>query len=227
MKIINILVIALLCSCDSKTQENVPIYSAGALKNIMHQGDLRSTANLDTLSIKGIYAVGALDSLSGEILIMNGIPYISTVVDQEDTVYQNASADAVLVVHTRVSQWLDVDWSGVDLEEELKEVFSENGIAEPFPFILEGSFPQLEYHVINYDPMKDDLSDHKKEAFKSNLANKEVTVLGFYSTQHKGVFTHHDSNVHMHVIDNSMTKMGHVDAIDLNGADFKLKIPQL
>lgn len=47
------------------------------------------------------------------------------------------------------------------------------------------------------------------------LENEAVDIVGFFSTAHKGVYTHHDSFVHMHIITKDERMMGHLDAIDM------------
>jgi acetolactate decarboxylase len=48
------------------------------------------------------------------------------------------------------------------------------------------------------------------------LQQAEVDMIGFFSTRHKGVFTHHDSNVHMHLITSDKKTMGHLDEVVFN-----------
>lgn len=56
------------------------------------------------------------------------------------------------------------------------------------------------------------------------LFNENVEIVGFFSTQHKGVFTHHDSYVHMHLITKDESKMGHVDELEIR--KLKLYLPK-
>ena len=41
----------------------------------------------------------------------------------------------------------------------------------------------------------------------------EADLLGFFSMKHKAVFTHHDTNIHLHLIDKERNWMGHVDGL--------------
>jgi acetolactate decarboxylase len=45
------------------------------------------------------------------------------------------------------------------------------------------------------------------------LANVPVEILGFFSTEHKAIFTHHDTFMHLHLITSDRQKMGHLDAL--------------
>ena len=55
-----------------------PLDIYGALKNFMHNGDV--SAKFDLRELEGrehYYGIGALENLKGEIMIINGEPYIS------------------------------------------------------------------------------------------------------------------------------------------------------
>jgi acetolactate decarboxylase len=56
------------------------------------------------------------------------------------------------------------------------------------------------------------------------MENTEVEMLGFYSDSHKAIFTHHTSNVHIHMrtVDDKLA--GHVDDLIL-GDGMILKLP--
>ena len=49
-------------------------------------------------------------------------------------------------------------------------------------------------------------------------------MLGFYSDSHHAIFTHHTTNMHMHVKTDNNEIAGHVDALVL-GEGMILKLP--
>jgi acetolactate decarboxylase len=51
-----------------------------------------------------------------------------------------------------------------------------------------------------------------------------VEVVGFFSTEHKGIFTHHDSFLHMHLISSDEKEMGHLDELEIES--MKLYLPK-
>ena len=55
------------------------------------------------------------------------------------------------------------------------------------------------------------------------LNEEHVDIVGFFSTQHKGIFTHHDSYLHLHLITRDRTKMGHLDDVEFD--EMKLYLP--
>ena len=56
------------------------------------------------------------------------------------------------------------------------------------------------------------------------LSHQDVRIIGFYSRNHKGVFTHHDTHIHAHLITKNGDKMGHLDSIVLSRT-FTLYLP--
>ena len=54
------------------------------------------------------------------------------------------------------------------------------------------------------------------------VKNQEAEIIGFFSTNHEGVFTHHDSNIHLHLITKDLSMMGHLDEIE----SLKLYVPK-
>ncbi len=38
-----------------------------------------------------------------------------------------------------------------------------------------------------------------------------VDIVGFFSTEHKTIFTHHDTFMHLHLITKDKLMMGHLD----------------
>jgi hypothetical protein len=57
-----------------------------------------------------------------------------------------------------------------------------------------------------------------------NYQNEDAEIIGFFSTEHKGVFTHHDSFLHMHLITKDESKMGHLDELKIG--KMKLYLPK-
>ena len=58
------------------------------------------------------------------------------------------------------------------------------------------------------------------------LENRKVEIVGFFSKEHQGVFTHHDSFVHLHLITQDRRQMGHLDEMLLGKGDKRLFLPK-
>lgn len=85
MKIKFLLLLVLLASCKSKPEhnrsiENSEVKIAGAMKNVMINGQLEGFIDLDSIKNKeNLIGLGPIEYLSGEILILDGHSYISKV----------------------------------------------------------------------------------------------------------------------------------------------------
>ena len=222
MKNFIIIIFFVSFSCSTPTERPV-VKSIGELRKIMHQGELQARVRLDSLVQSNTYGLGALDSLSGELLVIGGDVFKSFVEQDSLKTIRYQSANATLFVYSEISQWDTLQISrAVDVESTLGEATDQS---TSFPFMLIGK-PSLDYHIINFDADNGDFSNHKKGAFNGSFGDEEATILGFYSRDAKGVYTHHNSNLHMHVINANQKIMGHVDRIDLNGGNYKLLIPK-
>jgi acetolactate decarboxylase len=56
---------------------------------------------------------------------------------------------------------------------------------------------------------------HRAASPKGVLARAQVVLVGFYSTAHRGVFTHHDSDTHVHAVVDDPPLAAHVDGVRL------------
>lgn len=213
-------------ACNLPTVQTPEVQIAGSLRAVMHQGELGASIALDSLRKPGVYALGALDSLSGEILMLDGKLLISEVRGDSQLVTSPQHNGAALLVYSQVDDWKQIQLTSSDWETDIEKQARSSGLKEPFPFLLKGIFPRLDYHVINYDTQKGDLLHHRSGAFKSTLDQEPVTILGFYSRSHQGVFTHHDSYTHMHVQNADGTQMGHIDYLETGPEIFTLLLPK-
>jgi len=239
MKYILIVLFTLtLISCQTPKEEkqHFKVEYKGALKNMMHGGDLTSKANLsDFKAIKNLYALGAIENLKGEIQVFDSNLYMTTVEDNKLIVDTTFSKKACLLVYASVKNWKSINIpanviSYEQFENFVEKMASKNGIdtEEPFPFLLEGTIQKLDWHVINWKD-GDTIHSHKKHkssGLHGTLENKEVEMLGFYSTKHKAIFTHHTRNSHIHVKMLKNEIAGHVDDLVLNEGMI-LKIPEV
>ena len=81
-----------------------------------------------------------------------------------------------------------------------------------------GRVTGLEYHVVNGDRLVKvsySREDHLAAAIRRSLSNTTITLLGFYSEQHQGIFTHQGSKAHIHCFRDDPPVSGHVDDVTL------------
>jgi len=230
----SLIVLLAFAFTSSQNKKGFKVEHRGALKNIMHKGDLSAQADLnDFKDTEHLYALGAVENLKGEILIFDGQAFISSV--QNDKLVIDSSFDhkATLLVYATVSDWNSIDIPNniatyEELEQFIEQSANEHGIdtEEPFPFLVKGTSASFDWHVINW-PEGDTEHSHQKHVdsgLSGNVENKAVEILGFYSKHHHAIYTHHTTNMHLHVktTDNSIS--GHLDGITL-GNGMSLELP--
>lgn len=198
----------------------------GALRAIMMQGDLSAHLALDSLTKQPhLYGLGPVADLQGEIMLVDSKPYVCRVQQGKPVTRLDSSARAAMLVYASVPRWKTVlvqatVSSFADLEKQLDGWCRTNGIdgSEPFPFRLSGIVTKATYHVIDWKAgATHTLDNHKQFAYTSTLSNTPVELLGFYSNQHQGVFTHHTTNLHIHLMNADRTLVGHLDDLTISG----------
>lgn len=217
-------------------QSGYTVENFGELRMIMHQSDISAKADLsDFADINNFYALGAFENLKGEILILNGKSYSTRSIDGQVEFVNAFEERASLLVTSSVIKWQTFKISHPVLNfEALQKAIEEKAanygldMNEPFPFLLEGNFGELEWHVIDWpeDDHEHTHEKHKTSGPHGTIVDSDVKILGFWSDSHHGVFTHHTTNLHMHFVTNDHELAGHVDDL-LNGADLILYLPKI
>jgi len=227
MKNIGYIIIAsAIASCTTGVSK-IEVTNIGELRQIMHQGQFQARVRLDSLIGEHVFGLGALDSLSGEVIVLDDQVYSSRLENETLVIDNSSQAEATLFVYSEVSKWDTLEVSNfTDIGELISKRSKEARLEAPFPFLLIGAPELLDYHVINFNPEISDFSNHKEGAFTEALSKIEVLILGFYATDAKGIYTHHDSDLHMHFIDVTEERMGHIDDIVTGTGSFNLLIPK-
>ncbi|MAY22097.1 MAG: alpha-acetolactate decarboxylase [Flavobacteriaceae bacterium] len=236
-KLLLLIILTLLvpgCKNRSETtseKENQPIQIVGAMKNVMWQGKLEGSILLDTLTEKEhLYGLGPESFLKGELLINDGQAFVSRVVsDSSMMVEKTWEVSAPFFVYGTVPQWNQLPLpKEIKTLKDLERFISENAPhpEKPFAFKLEGRVNSAVIHIQNLPEGTKVSSPKEAHQGQTNytLTNEAVTIVGFYSTRHQGIFTHHDSFLHMHLITKEETKMGHLDEAILQ--DMILYLPK-
>lgn len=198
---------------------------AGAMRNVMLKGNL--DAHFDCASLrktKNVYALGPVAGLKGEVTILDGKPSIATIVDGKPSVGDDWPK-ACFLVYAVVERWTPIKVpETVQTLEHLQTFVAESAkaakldVTEPFPFLLTGTPDAVKYHVVwKTDDLPHTKQRHSQAKLPFEIAKREVKMLGFHSDAHHGVFTHHDSNIHIHVTTADSKDSGHVDVIKLAG----------
>jgi acetolactate decarboxylase len=99
--------------------------------------------------------------------------------------------------------------------------------ARPFMFKLTGTVEQAVIHIVNL-PKGSKVSspnDAHKGQKNYKIKNEPSDLIGFFSTEHETIFTHHDTYLHMHLITADRQKMGHLDEVLFKKGTMKLFLP--
>src|SRR5690554_8153925 len=104
------LTILILTGCSSTAQQATnSINIVGQMKDVMWQGKLYGNINLDTIANKtNLYGLGPVEYLAGEILIIDGKSYKSTVTsDTTMKVEETYDIKAPFFGYANISKWTE------------------------------------------------------------------------------------------------------------------------
>ncbi len=227
------LTILTLINCSTKAQQTTrQVKIVGQMKNVMWKGQLNGNINLDTIANKtNLYGLGPVEYLAGEILIVDGKSYKSTVTsDTTMKVEETYDIKAPFFGYANLSKWTqqtlpDSVQTIQQLETYIDKVTKNS--PRPFMFKLTGTVEQATIHVVNLP--KGSKVSSPEEAHKGQknyeLQNEQADIIGFFSTEHKAIFTHHDTFLHMHLMTTNKQKMGHLDKVLFKKGTMKLYLP--
>jgi acetolactate decarboxylase len=227
------LTILTLTNCTTKARQTTnEVKIVGQMKNVMWKGQLYGNINLDTIAEKtNLYGLGPIEYLAGEILIINGKSYKSVVVsDSTMIVEETYDIKAPFFGYANISKWTDQTLPDSiqtihQLEEYLDKITKNS--PRPFMFKLSGTVEQATIHIVNLPKgSKVSSPDEAHEGQKNyELKNEQSEIIGFFSTEHKAILTHHDTYLHMHLITKDRQKMGHLDEVLFKKGTMKLYLP--
>ena len=233
MKLIAVLIPLLTVSLmQAEAQDSNDVKVAGAMRNTMWNGKLNPVIELDTIMPRnGLYGLGPLSYLKGELMILDGTVYVSRVVSEDKmSVSAEAGTGAPFFVYAHANAWTDIsiprDITDLTL---LNKFMAEQArvFSGPFVFRIVGEVNSAIIHVQNL-PEGSNVSS-PEEAHQGQvdyeIKNERVEILGFYSEKHQGVFTHHDAFTHMHLITKDKSRMGHLDQLELKKGTAVLYLP--
>jgi acetolactate decarboxylase len=226
--------ILVLMNCSTPMQQNNnEVRVIGEMRNVMWKGELQGNIHLDTISNKtNLYGLGPVEYLAGEVIIIDGKSYKSTVTsDTSMSVEETFDLKAPFFGYANISQWTertlpDSVQTIQQLEVYLDEVTKNS--PRPFMFKLAGTVEQATIHIVNLPPNSKVSSPEEAHQGQINyeLEKAPSEIVGFFSTNHKAIFTHHDTFLHMHLITKDREKMGHLDRVVFQSGTMKLYLPR-
>lgn len=197
----------------------------GRLSNVHRNGDAGPTIKLATLADRpGLCAIGPLAGLRGEITVLDGVPYIAKIRNGAIRIDRDFNVDAPFLVYAEVARWKPVPIeqpipSMAELERWVRSAAVDAGVygrTPVFPFKIETSNSDIDFHVIsNTDPGYRIVKPHRELMKFFQLKSKPLVLLGFFSENHEGVFTHRGQWTHIHAVEGDGVSSGHVDALSI------------
>ena len=244
--VLALLVVTAYAAIIGSKKEGLVEY-VGAQKDIFVSGKASSVISLEDLAgRKGLYAMGPIDGLDGEITIFDSKPYITQLRGTDYVLDTTLKHGAFFLVWTEQTKWqgnipVPITVKGyVDLQHFVKEQAQVAGIdvSKPFPFLLSGTPAELKWHI-NVDrtegkPITKELFAKSKEPFTTK--NEDVDIIGFYSENHAGTFLTQYTPVikegsgltnamHIHLVSRTSKAAGHIDNITL-AENMVLRLPK-
>lgn len=212
--------ITLLLSCRLAVPE---VKVAGAMRMIMMDGDFTAHIDLDSLDKKNLYAIGPVAGLKGELIVLDGKVYSTAKNGQHLDNRQNKISRAAMLVYSYVPRWKRVRVSAtIKNYEDLENLLASTAISQgldlsvPFAFKMEAIPQRVAYHVMDWqDGVAHDMTNHRQFAYNGTIQEKNTTFLGFYSDHHHSIFTHHSTNMHVHILEEGTNIVGHLEEINL------------
>lgn len=202
------------------------------MKNVMWKGELQGILDLDTISNKThLYGLGPVEYLAGEVMIVDGKSCKSAVISKDSMrVEETFDIKAPFFAYANIPSWSEHALPDTVLTIPQLEAWLDGrtkNLQRPFLFRLEGTVERAQIHVVNL-PEGSKVSspqDAHKGQVNYQLSNEEVEIIGFFSTEHKAIFTHHDTYLHMHLMTADKKMMGHLDEVVLRKGSVRVFLP--
>lgn len=208
------------------TRQDVPppaVETLGANANFA-RGDFSSYANLaDFRQRRHVYAVGPVQHLGGEVTVIDSVPYAVQIEDGKLKVTSAWEYQPPFLAYSEVAKWRKIAipdgvHSYADFEKWIGTAAAQQGIADglPFAFRIRARPTKLTVTVMNR-PASAVAGDKPTRAYQTtwNVGGQDTDFVGFYSTQHAGVFLGAGETVHIHAVTRDRKIAGHVQDFTL------------
>ncbi len=218
----------LLSACRSASPApDAGVRGWGTLREALRDGEVQGRVDLDEAAGDGVWGVGALEGLAGEVTIVDGDVWV-TVVDggsPSTTIGSGAGARATVLAAARVAEWIDVPVpdavDAADLDAFVESAARAHGLdtGTPFVFRVEGALTDLRLHVIAGEcPMRARALGETLTTPPYELAVAKASggLVGVYAEESAGELCHRGSRTHVHaVLTDGVLLTGHVEAVGI------------
>lgn len=200
----------------------------GSFRRLAHTGDTAGKVALGAIRAgPGVWGVGALAGLEGELVVADGRVLVSRGGDYEGRTEAPAPSEmATLYAGTKVSTWsairLPNEMNRQDFERFLVMSAMKLGAGQdaPFVFRVEGAFPKLVWHVVRGKvehgrPVTAHGGQHANPHAAMHVFDEPGSrgqLIGVHSgAALEGVVSHPGERLHIHFADRALARSGHVD----------------
>ena len=209
--------------------QQVPVLYKGEMRALHRGGNALAAVQVDSILTPATYAVGPVAGLQGEIFVWEGRPFVAAVMGTAKKPFVKKDVQqlkAVFLVYAHVPAWdtLRVALSAGNmrqLELELAIIAARHGMdtLQPFPFLLLGEIASGKGHIVFADVPTAAIEPGSIERYKhfNSIQQQKAQLVGFYSQQHAGIYTHHNSYLHIHYRMYNKYQAGHLDEVAFDG----------
>jgi acetolactate decarboxylase len=201
----------------------VTVRWVGAQRDVLG-GDVEGKLSLRTIAHRPhLYGLGPRAGVSGEITIFDGVPSVATVVDGQVSVVASFDHDACFLVWAEVAAWIETRQPDA-IHGELALERAVLGAAQaasfdplqPLVFLVRAPAADVTFHVLaKRDGLPHTPALHERAKVRFAVTGQAVEILGFCSSEHHGIFTPRDSNLHMHLRTADGRMSGHVESLSV------------
>ncbi len=240
MKVMTLVgVMAMLGGCAASRESGGSIRQYGAMRAVMREGQTQPRFALADAAHPGLYGVGAMSGLLGEVTIDDGSVWITRATPAGLRTSGPAPAAAhlaTLLTLARVPRWhertiapSEGDLEGDALEDAIRALAVAHGLGgrhaaeRPFVFTIDSRSAALELHVIDGSCPSADADAHP--ARLTVAPGESARIIGIFAPGREGELTHHGTALHAHAIlmRDGRTVTAHADSLRV-GAGSVLRV---
>lgn len=210
----------------------------GKMTKIGKEHKVDAEVLVDTIGYNHLYALGPVENLRGEIIIWDNKRYVAALTEEKaPTLLKNINnLKAIFLVYANVKLWdtllIREEISSIQqLQDVIGKVANNNGVDTniAFPFLIFGKIESGKGHIMYKDTTSNEVNAEVLKSAKNinAFSGIDARMLGFYSKNHKGVFTNPDSFIHIHYLLSNKYQAGHLDEVVFDPkSTIKLLIPK-
>ncbi len=213
---------ALLVASSITANASSEVHVLGEMRRMFMAHDIG--ANVEVAKVNQhphLYALGPVEGLKGEIVVVDGQVFVSQVKGNAARVILDPEVKSVFLVYASVPAWRQVEIpSSVTTEKDLA-TFLESKIPAQSrtAFLVHAKARHARYHIQNFQGVAKDLTHeaHDKAKVFYELSDTPVELIGFFTNREEdgGSFVHQGQSTHTHLISDDHKLMGHLESIVL------------